>query len=331
MANILKTTGLGRQIDSQIRESAAAVGNALNLLPGLIKTNFGLPIIEAGSNTENLVFPSYIKNEVDSITNLIEFESTDKTGNGTIIKKIWFPCPSNITFNDSATFSTINLGGIGGALKKAVEEEGGGGFNRETVSKIVDNILTQKEAASASFNGIEKMGAALQAVPDGGLFQELGSFVGKTIINPNTNATFTGNPIRSFNFTFKLVADSWQESETVRQIHERFRQYTYATSRTDEQGTILSFPPTWKIRFLNSDMQENPYIPRIFPCYLTGLESSFNSTANMFHGDGAPIEVDISLSFQETRALTREDISSLESRKPRESQTPVIPSDSSED
>jgi len=31
----------------------------------------------------------------------------------------------------------------------------------------------------------------------------------------------------------------------------------------------------------------------------------------MFHSDGAPLEVDISLSFQETRALNRTDITQL--------------------
>ena len=53
---------------------------------------------------------------------------------------------------------------------------------------------------------------------------------------------------------------------------------------------------------------KNDFVPEIFDCYLVSLETTFNSTTNTFHGDGAPLEVDINLSYQETRVLNRADI-----------------------
>jgi hypothetical protein len=57
----------------------------------------------------------------------------------------------------------------------------------------------------------------------------------------------------------------------------------------------------------------NKYRQRIIDKYLTGMTASYNATGNSFHAnDGklgaAPVEVDLTLSFQEVRAITRDDL-----------------------
>ena len=42
--------------------------------------------------------------------------------------------------------------------------------------------------------------------------------------------------------------------------------------------------------------------------YLTQMTGTYNSSGNAFHADGGPTEIDISLTFQESKALTREDL-----------------------
>ena len=50
-------------------------------------------------------------------------------------------------------------------------------------------------------------------------------------------------------------------------------------------------------------------MPVIKPCYLTSVETTFNGGAVSIHkGTQAPVEVDISLSFQEERVLVRQDL-----------------------
>ena len=59
-------------------------------------------------------------------------------------------------------------------------------------------------------------------------------------------------------------------------------------------------------------MTEMEHLPKIFSCYLTNCAVTFNATQNSFHQtDGsqqAPVEVDMNVTFQETRALTRPDV-----------------------
>ena len=49
-------------------------------------------------------------------------------------------------------------------------------------------------------------------------------------------------------------------------------------------------------------------MPKIFTCHLTSLATTYNATSNIFHADGAPLETDMALSFQEIKALTRQDL-----------------------
>ena len=53
-------------------------------------------------------------------------------------------------------------------------------------------------------------------------------------------------------------------------------------------------------------------MPKIFQCHLTSLGTIYNATSNIFHADGAPLEKDMSLSFQERKSLTRGDLYDLE-------------------
>ena len=57
----------------------------------------------------------------------------------------------------------------------------------------------------------------------------------------------------------------------------------------------------------------NKYMPRIIDTYLTTMSTNYNATGNSFHtNDGvlgaAPTEIDISMTFQEVRAITRDDL-----------------------
>ena len=50
-------------------------------------------------------------------------------------------------------------------------------------------------------------------------------------------------------------------------------------------------------------------MPNIKPSYLTTLDAVYNETASAVHkGTGAPIELSLTVSFQEERILTRDDL-----------------------
>ena len=54
------------------------------------------------------------------------------------------------------------------------------------------------------------------------------------------------------------------------------------------------------------------YIPKIASCYCRDLSTTFNANSDVYFENNAPLEVDIAVQFQETRALTYDDIILME-------------------
>lgn len=264
-----------------------------------------------GGGNAFLTFPPYIRGQKDHLP-LIEFTAYERNpspGNiegkkkpGTGFHQIYLPINSNITFNDGSAYNTINLSSIGAKTAQTVAE----------TNQSTQGLLSSMASALSDAKGA--IGAAF--VPGG-----VGDYIGlksRVITNPNTNTTFEGNTIRTFEFTFKLIAQSQQEASIIKKIHETFRYFSYADLNTENSNLFLSYPAPWTIRFIDGTTgQENQYIPGIWSCYLTTVNSTFNSSSNMYFKDNAPLEVDISLSFQETRVLNRNDLMKIKEDKLR--------------
>jgi hypothetical protein len=257
-----------------------------------------------GGGNASIVFPPYIRSQSDHLP-LIEFTAYERNpspGNldgkkkpGTGFHQIYLPVQSGFSIGDAASFNTINVNGAGAVIQKVLEGEG-----------------TVKEKLSSNAKGVMD---AIDTVAAKYIPGSSGDYVGLRsgkVFNPNTNTTFEGNGIRNFEFSFKLVAKSQPEALMIQQIHETFRYFSYADLNTENSNLFLSYPCPWTIRFVDmSSGEENPYIPGIWSSYLTTVNSNFNSSANMYFSDNAPLEVDISLSFQETRVLNRNDMLTL--------------------
>ena len=279
------------------------IGNEISGAVDSITSQLGLNNFAGyNSGAEGLMYPLELRNQTNRPC--IEFTAYDTSSGDVRLKTIWFPCPAGITINDQASYNTIDLGALGGALNAAIEAAKAGDGIKGALSNAGKSLVNQVKAARAG----EIAAIAAMALP--GYGDKL-QFKAKTILNPNTNTTFTGNTVRSFNFSFKMIARSEAEAKEIQRIHKTFRKYTYADSNGNQQNLTLRYPPVWRIRFLDGQKNENKYIPKIYSCYLQGVTSTFNSTSPTFHTDGSPLEVDVNISFQETRALTRFDIENM--------------------
>ena len=106
-----------------------------------------------------------------------------------------------------------------------------------------------------------------------------------------------------------MVAESRDEAEQVRLIENTFRKFLYPK----QQGTdyLLEYPPFFKIEFIRLsgvDAEPNKNMPIIHYSYLLNMNTTFNAGTNLYHTEGQPTEVDLSLTFQESKALIREDL-----------------------
>tara|TARA_B110000858_G_C17806569_1_gene478313 strand:- start:4164 stop:5036 length:873 start_codon:yes stop_codon:yes gene_type:complete len=244
----------------------------------------------------NLIFPLEVGNQPERP--LIKFTAYDRRDGNADQHHIYLPSPSGISFTEQADFSTIDLGVVAATAVSASQANGA----MATMGAIGKGI-------GGFFGGASKNLASMAQVGDQFDFAE------KTVKNPNTNTTFKANGMRNFSFAFKLVARNQKESEVIRKIHSKFRHFTYAARKGGSSNFIVDFPPVWTIRFMDQgkdSLSENTYIPRIFSCYLTQCNSTFNADANIYFNDKAPLVIDMNMTYQETRALTRNDIEDME-------------------
>lgn len=233
------------------------------------------------------------------------------------IEAISFPCPSGISFGDGATYSTIDVGTL--AAIGEVAQAGISAFNNPTNAGFMDKVTSGANGAVAkaysqiSSGGIG--GAAILAARKVGMdnvAQGL-EFGAKQVVNPRTNTTFAGNTLRNFQFDFKMIAQSAAETNTIHAIHSVFRNNLYA-SEAGGESIMLKYPNQWEITFHDpaNPAAELKHVPKIYRTYLTGLTTVVNSSANTFHKDMSPYEIDVSLQFQETKILTRQEMERLQ-------------------
>ena len=227
---------------------------------------------------------------------------------------IYVPIPVGLTFEDGASYNETELGFKGGATMSLARNLKGS----SSVDDILSGIATTATNLYGSAQTKDIVALALEGASKGvgnykiGDDLKSGAQIGMgTTLNKNTTTEFSGVGTRAFTFIFKFVSKSEEETNVIKNIIETFRSNLYP------MGNFISlqYPPTWNIQFLNGvSGNDIEYLPKIFECYLKGLSSNFNPSANVWRKGGSPIETDVSLQFIESRALTYEDIKSLEAK-----------------
>lgn len=275
-----------------------------------------IPVIPPSSGINTLFYPLDIGSTTDPFANgifldrpVIMFTCGGRDGVGP--QYIGFPIPQGLEFSDGASYDDASLGYAGAALSGTIktvqnsvdaQKLAGGVAGISTISGFKDAFKNSgsNDMASDIVAGMSMFGAG----------DNIKSSVGvsmKATVNRHIVTEFTGIGTRNFGFKFKLIASSKQESDIIRNICSSFRNGLYP----DANMLALKYPPTWTIRFMmrGTDIE---YLPKIWECYLTSLNVSYNGSGNLWHEDGSPIECDISVSFKETRALRHQDIRQLE-------------------
>lgn len=250
----------------------------------------------------NYTYPSNLS---DSGSNYLQLTAIDKDGDS--LGSISLYSPPNIGFSDGAGFSTFDMGPIGSKIAENIS----GGLDSDAIRTTLEDMTT-----------IANKNADIRTILAGKMIQSAGMVPGadrvsdiyqksKSIaINPNTVTSFQNMNIRTFVFNFKLVAESQEESITIKQMQNFIRTYMYAASASN--GYLLSYPAKWKIKFvLGGSTRRNPFLPQIYESYLTNFQTTYNSSSHLTFADGAPTEIDVSMTFQETRVLTQNDIAGL--------------------
>lgn len=216
---------------------------------------------------------------------------------------IWFPCPTNLLFQNNATYTDTDIGNISQPLIKGASQGVGGTID------MIKNIASSISGFDVARILIGKGNEVFDTTKLG--------FASQMVTNPRTNTTFDKNTTRAYEFSFSCIARNAKESSILKSISSRFRKYTYARSLLGEDSLSLRYPPTWEIKFIDlSNQKEAEFIPKIWACYLEAFSTTINSGNNTWHKDGAPFQVDLACTFRETKVLTQAEIEELENERP---------------
>ena len=279
---------------------------SLNVVPEIIgggwnsATKSVLPQAQRPRKPE-LVFPRDML--VESKRPYIRFTCKPANG-GQAMTSVNLPCPGGVSFNDGGDYTTIDMGIIG------------------DIASIVAKGGSVADMAGAAAGAFKRQAEGLGAVGGGILaLKTLGAndaataleFANKSIRNPRTNTAFSGNQLRNFQFNFKMIGKDPKEVDEINEIQSFFREQVYASKLNGTSTVMQQYPSQWTVKFMDPrNGNELQYMPKIFTCYLTSASTTINSTSNTFRTDLSPYEIDVSLGFQETKILDRDEINALE-------------------
>lgn len=207
--------------------------------------------------------------------------------------------------NDGFDYSTASLG-LGGAALAGAANSGA-----SLASGVFDSL---KEGAQSVFDlfgsgAVSRVAAVRgsQSLPIGDGLKSAVSITARATMNPNLRTQFNGPSIREFNFVFKFIPKSPEESVMVKNIVKFFRFHSYP----DEIAPNIAYdyPNMFKIRLLSEvgGTFKNIGTP-IKLCYCKTVSTSYNSTSPVLHRDGSPTEIDMNLTFTEYKPLNRDDV-----------------------
>ena len=224
-----------------------------------------------------LVFPESIRD--DSQRPTVRFLIENNLAPQLDGKSVHLYLPNGITTSDSASYGEVELG----------------------VANMLENLKDGKTEDSKGLQSIvtKKMGDAGGSIGSGLAAKE--ALRARRVANPEVTSSFNSVGIRTFSFEFNFVPETPAEASTIKNIENFFRDNLYPT----EEGDSLIYPSIFQIGFyFGSGLAK--YLPMIYKSYLTGLTTIHNESTNLFHVDGAPVETKLSVSFSETKALSRQ-------------------------
>lgn len=264
---------------------------------------FAEPEADAGLSAakiagRDLVFPQLL---VKAARPVLRISQQEGVGH-----RVTFPCPTGIAFNNSATYDDADLGVLGANTLNAIQTAKESGLGTG-ISDLVKGLGKAAKNVGKDATGASALAAELLNGTQG---RAIG-IGGRALLNKNVTTEFTGVTTRNFSFQYKLVPSNAQEAKDIADIVRIFQRELYPAKASGGNGEVLRYPCRWKLEFLTSINGERLLgVPAIAECYMDSFSATINGS-NAWHVDKYPVETDIAFGFKEFRALTAEDLDSL--------------------
>jgi len=266
---------------------------------------FGKANISIGG--DSAATQAIIDTSIKKITNKSFLQTTQLTTDA-----IALYMPDTLNYSHSQTYDQLSLGGemlgkVAGAAQSAADEYNKGG-GKDAMSSVLKSAGLTAGQAGAQVLG--KLTGSEQSAQIG-----FTAATGK-VQNPMLEMIYKSPNFRSFSFDFMFYPRDEQEALEVQRIIERLRFHQAPELVKDAQGFLVP-PSEFDIKFYYAGAQ-NPNIPPIATCVLTTIDVNYapnGFSAYEVPGEnspalgrtGMPVAIQLTLQFQETTYLTKED------------------------
>ena len=222
--------------------------------------------------------------------------------------KIQLYLPPGINFRDGISYSdTTNLGAIGASIENSLKS--GDGIAKAAFNAFVNDSKGLINGLKTGVGGDAGSLDALNVANKFSKFERSNAALAsatRVALNPNTRTLFQSVPVRSFAFQFKMIPNSASEVRAIEAIIKRFRTVMYPEEiGSDSISLGYKFPDPFEIKmfYKNSEV-----FTRILPSYLRDVNVTYNTSGMGFHEDGGFTDCDVSLTFTESRPLSKDDV-----------------------
>ena len=191
--------------------------------------------------------------------------------------------------------------------------------------KIVENITGHLKGAQTAINT-----AVLNSIPGVGgnfTFNDVSGSTRGIVLNPNAELMYDSPEMREIGMVFKLVPRNNEESRIIQNIYQTFRKASLPSfggrdkktgKGADEdfqkatntlENNWIRVPNLCKFTFMKGG-STHPHLIQFKPCAMQKVEVNYTAdgTYASYH-DGAPLSVELTLNFMETKVIFRDDVS----------------------
>ena len=215
-----------------------------------------------------------------------------------VLATIYLYAPSSIQFSDGFAYDNQEMGILASAVFDAVDNATAAGRDINNL-EMAGNFASGFFAASASAIG-KRAGVAQQVRLRTGVAR-----------NPRTEMQFKTPNMRQLSLTWKLMPTNAQESETVFAMINKMRQHAYPSTGNSGRQFAFAFPDIFQIDFVTRGGGKAQMI-QFAKAYCTGINTTYGSSGPAFFKGGRPVEIDLTMTFQEAEIQTRESITALD-------------------
>ena len=218
--------------------------------------------------------------------------------------------PPNVKDATSVGYNNAEMGVIGAAAAGAAGVIDA--LKRGDLSGLASTLGTAAKDLLATAGlglGSEFIGTLAGVDPEG-----LKGFAKKAFgqaSNPYMEVLFEGVELRTFTYNFTFSPRNSAETDDVQKIIEMFR-FHMLPEINGGSSAFMTLPSTFDIHYmyqLSSNVaKENNFYTKIATCVLKGCDVDYTPNGVKSFASGAPTQITMSLSFQETEMLTKQHV-----------------------